>query len=284
MTIHRIPLLLLLAAVLVACSSPRPGAYYKDDGPPERVPAGLDHTPDAIPRVEPLASGANQPYVINGQRYVPDLSGKPYRARGKASWYGSKFHGKKTSNGETYDMYAMTAAHTTLPLPSYVRVTRVATGRAVVLRVNDRGPFHPGRIIDLSYAAAYKLGMHMLGSDEVIVERIMPDEIAGKNARASNQQAITVIPVATPAPASVAATVATGTTYLQVGAFRDPGNAQALKSRLTGLLTPNDPPVKVQQRGLYRVRIGPYSNRTAALNAAQTLSKQIGITPVLVKP
>jgi len=158
----------LAAAALAACSSSR-------DGPPARPPAGLAHIADAVPRSEPLSSGANRPYQINGKRYVPDVSGKPYRERGVASWYGTKYHGKKTANGEIYDMYAMTAAHTTLPLPSYVRVTRVATGRSVVVRVNDRGPFHAKRIIDLSYAAAYKLGIHTLGSDEVIVERIITD-------------------------------------------------------------------------------------------------------------
>jgi len=289
-----------LVAILTACSSPRPGGYFQDDGPPERVAASLDNTPDATPRIEPLSRGGNQPYVIKGKRYVPDLSGKPYRARGIASWYGTKFHGKKTSNGETYDMYAMTAAHPTLPLPSYVRVTRVATGRSVVLRVNDRGPFHNDRIIDLSYGAAYKLGIHMLGSDEVIVERIMPDEIPGGNALATASTpaapapaSVSVRPVSTPAPVSVSvpapkpAPAASGRVSLQMGAFRESGNAQALAARVTQSLNAAAPPVSVRQSPndrLYRVRVGPYATRKAALDAAQTLSDRTGIKPILVKP
>jgi len=166
----------VLAALLAACSLPR-GGYLRGDGPPARVAVNLDAIPDAVPRAEPLARGANKPYVVNGRRYVPDVSGQPYRARGMASWYGQKYHGNKTSTGETYNMYAMTAAHPTLPLPSYVRVTRTATGVSVIVRVNDRGPFHAGRIIDLSYAAAYKLGLLGPGTAEVLVERILPQEM-----------------------------------------------------------------------------------------------------------
>ena len=112
-----------------------------------------------MPRIEPYASGANRPYVVFGQRYVPDTTGQPYRKQGIASWYGKKFHGNSTSIGEPYDMYAMTAAHTTLPVPSYARVTSLVNGRTVIVRVNDRGPFHSDRIMDLSYVAAYKLGI-----------------------------------------------------------------------------------------------------------------------------
>src|SRR5690606_24294088 len=121
------------------------GGYYKDDGPPDSPPANLDQVPDPLPAVEPLASGPNRPYVIFGKRYVPATSLQPYKVRGIASWYGRKFHGARTSNGEIYDMYAMTAAHTTLPIPSYARVTRVATGKSVIVRINDRGPFHDNR-------------------------------------------------------------------------------------------------------------------------------------------
>lgn len=156
----------------------RGGGYYKDDGPPDRPPADLLLVPDAMPDLEPYASGPNKPYNVFGKNYVPDTSGRPYRVQGLASWYGKKFHGQKTSNGDIYDMYGMTAAHTTLPIPSYVRVTRVATGKSVLLRVNDRGPFHSDRIIDLSYTAAVKLGILGAGSAEVVVEHLMPDEIA----------------------------------------------------------------------------------------------------------
>lgn len=153
------------------------GGDYRRDGPHANPPANLDAIPDAVPRIEPLARGPNRPYVVMGKRYVPDVSGRPYRARGIASWYGRQFHGRPTSNGEIYNMYAMTAAHPTLPIPSYARVTNPRNGRSVIVRINDRGPFIAGRIIDLSYVAAYKLGTLQHGTGEVIVERIMPEEI-----------------------------------------------------------------------------------------------------------
>lgn len=180
--------------------SSRGGGYYKDDGPPDRPPSDLLLVPDALPAVEPLASGPNKPYNVFGKNYRPDTSGRPYRVQGLASWYGKKFHGQKTSNGDIYDMYGMSAAHTTLPIPSYVRVTRVATGKSVLLRVNDRGPFHSDRIIDLSYTAAVKLGILGAGSAEVVVEHLMPDEIARIRAERSGEQT----EYASRAPATVA--------------------------------------------------------------------------------
>ncbi|NMK47368.1 septal ring lytic transglycosylase RlpA family protein, partial [Achromobacter sp. Bel] len=174
-------LMLLLAIAVAGCSSTggrkKGGGYYKDDGPDANPPSNLDQVPDAVPRIEPYASGANRPYVVFGQRYVPDTSGQPYKQRGTASWYGKKFHGNSTSIGESYDMYAMTAAHTTLPIPSYARVTSLVNGKTIVVRVNDRGPFHSDRIMDLSYVAAYKLGIIGPGSGQVIVESIPQAEI-----------------------------------------------------------------------------------------------------------
>ena len=137
--------------------------YYKDDGPGADIPANLDSVPDAVVRAEPLHRFANRPYTVLGRDYVPATELKPYRERGIASWYGRKFHGQKTSIGEVYDMYAMTAAHPTLPLPSYARVTGVASGKTVVVRVNDRGPFLHGRVIDLSKAAAQAIGISGVG-------------------------------------------------------------------------------------------------------------------------
>ncbi len=165
---------LLLAAFMVtalaACTlGPRRGGH--EDGPGA---GNLDRIADARPRSEPLNRGANSPYTALGRKYVPYQSLTPYRQRGIATWYGRKFHGKPTSSGERYDMYAMTAAHTLLPIPSYVRVTNLSNGRSIVVRVNDRGPFHPERIIDLSYAAAYKLGFVNAGSVRVEVEAILP--------------------------------------------------------------------------------------------------------------
>jgi peptidoglycan lytic transglycosylase len=182
----------LAALLMAACSSapkketPAPAAgpskpsaiakpgYYKDDGPGEAVPDNIDSIPDAVPRAEALHRFANRPYAVFGREYVPATTLRPYRERGIASWYGRKFHGEKTSTGEVYDMYAMTAAHPTLPIPSYARVTGVASGKSVVVRVNDRGPFLHDRVIDLSYAAAHRIGIAQKGSGEVIVEAILP--------------------------------------------------------------------------------------------------------------
>lgn len=167
--------LVLAAAFLAGCgSSPeRGGGYYKDDGPGARVP-NLAAIPDAVPRHEPLHRWANRPYERFGKRYVPLGRVGPFQQRGVASWYGKRFHGNPTSSGEIYDMYKMSAAHPILPIPSFARVTNLANGRTVVVRVNDRGPFHAGRVIDLSYAAAYKLGYVAAGSARVLVEQIVP--------------------------------------------------------------------------------------------------------------
>src|SRR5690606_22759323 len=161
--------LLGLALLLGACASPGPrppdsagsgaasesagrgGGYYLDDGPGRGAPVDLAAIPDAVPRVEPLRAVNRPPYAAFGRRSVPMTELTPYRSRGVASWYGRRYHGRQTSSGEVYDMYAMTAAHPTLPLPSYVRVTHLGNGRSVVLRVNDRGPFLNDRLIDLSW-------------------------------------------------------------------------------------------------------------------------------------
>ena len=167
-----------LIVLLSACGSApqRGGGYYKDDGPGENPPANLASIPDAVPRSEPLHKYANRPYEVFGRKYVPLAAVQPFTQRGTASWYGKKFHGQKTSSGETYDMYKMTAAHPTLPIPSYARVTNLANRKSVVVRINDRGPFHTDRIIDLSYAAAYKLGYTGAGSARVEIEAIVPSQ------------------------------------------------------------------------------------------------------------
>lgn len=170
---RRVALALLLVAGCSSTPEQRPGGYYKDDGPPERGP-NLASIPDAMPRHEPLHRWANRPYEALGKRFVPLTRVGPFEQRGTASWYGKRFHGKPTSSGEAYDMYKMSAAHPILPIPSYVRVTNLANGRKVVVRVNDRGPFHAGRVIDLSYAAAHKLGYIAAGSARVLVEQVVP--------------------------------------------------------------------------------------------------------------
>ncbi len=150
------------------------GGYYLDDGPGDNPPVDLHSIPDATPRDEPLRPANMRPYVALGKSYRPKTRHESYRERGIASWYGRRYHGQKTASGEIYDMYGMTAAHTTLPLPSYVRVTNIANGKSIVVRVNDRGPFLSDRLIDLSYTAAYKLDVLDGGSAWVEVENILP--------------------------------------------------------------------------------------------------------------
>lgn len=209
----------------------RPGGYYQDDGPHASPPTDLDRVPDARPRDEPLHRYANRPYRVLGQSYTPATRLAPFSQRGKASWYGRKFHGKQTASGEIYDMYKMTAAHPTLPIPSYVRVRNLENDRSVIVRVNDRGPFLRGRVIDLSYTAAHRLGYIEQGSASVEVTAIVPGEEvelssaapirplrhAGSAATAAEVAAVVVpevpevapigaltMPEATEAPASVA--------------------------------------------------------------------------------
>lgn len=302
----------LLAAVVAGCSSTggrKRGGYYKDDGPDANPPSNLDSIPNAMPRIEPLAGGANRPYVVFGKRYVPITSDQSFTQRGIASWYGKKFHGNSTSNGESYDMYAMTAAHPTLPIPSYARVTSAINGRTIIVRVNDRGPFHDGRIMDLSYVAAYKLGIIGPGSGAVTVQRILPDEVRrmiaerdsgrNSNATASVTDARPLPPATVPAMAAAqattinmtlsgaatsgvaAASAANGTVYLQLGAFSQSANARSLATRVSGQLAEMGlPPATIEQAGqLYRVHVGPYSDRTAAMSAVQTVAEKTGILP-----
>lgn len=181
-----------MAAVLTACSTTktRPGGFYQNDGPPDRVPADILRTPDAVPRVEPFHRFANRPYTALGRSYTPMTEDKPFRQRGLASWYGRQFHGNRTSSGEIYDMFAMTAAHPTLPIPSYVRVRHLGSGATVVVRVNDRGPFKPDRVIDLSYAAAARLGYASIGTAEVEVVRLTHAEIRGGRVSAAEAVAM----------------------------------------------------------------------------------------------
>ncbi|WP_395822558.1 septal ring lytic transglycosylase RlpA family protein [Collimonas sp.] len=162
------------------------GGYYKDDGPGDAIPEGLLDVPDAIPTVEPYSRTGNKPYVVFGKTYTPITDDQPFKQRGIGSWYGKKFHKQRTSSGEPYDMYKMTAAHPTLPIPSYARVTNLKTGTQVIVRINDRGPFHSSRIIDLSYTAALKLGYLGSGSGELEVERLLPADIIAMKKQLQN--------------------------------------------------------------------------------------------------
>lgn len=184
---------LISTVLLTACTGG--GGYFQDDGPPSGFFANSDFSnlPDAVPKYEAPHRGANKPYVVGGKRYVPITGDQPMTQRGTASWYGKKFHGKKTSTGETYNMYAMTAAHKTMELPSYAKVTNLKNGRSVIVRVNDRGPFVDNRIIDLSYAAASKLGYVKNGTASVKVERIRMADIKNGKLPASSGGLIRLI-------------------------------------------------------------------------------------------
>ena len=252
--------------------------YYKDDGPGESPPANLDAIPDAVPRLEPLNRFANRPYTVLGKDYVPATSLRPYKERGIASWYGRKFHGQKTSNGDTYDMYAMTAAHPTLPLPSYARVTNASTGRSVVVRVNDRGPFLHDRIIDLSYAAANRIGTAAKGSGEVIVEAIIPGE-GTIVAAAPLPPVVATAPLRTvEAPqAAAVSTESSGGFAVQLGAFQNNVNAQNFLAHVQGQLATAQVEPKVREAGgLYRVYVGPYPDRDEAKRVADRLTSAFG--------
>ena len=331
----------VFAALLAACSTTPPGSaptkksvYYQDDGPPERVPADIASIPDAVPRVEPPHRAASRSYVALGRTYTPLTGDVPFRQRGMASWYGRQFHGNRTANGEIYDMFGMTAAHPILPLPSYVRVTNVRNGRSVIVRVNDRGPFKDDRVIDLSFAAATKLGIAAAGTGEVEVERITMAQIASGEYRrgdtgvarngsespaptsvasisvaqsaSSNPTPSVVVPAAltlpvvsgVPAEAATSAAVAaipareapaisSGSVggargwAVQLGAFSQEANAEALAGRTAALLAFLEPadalPVRVprieKDGAVYRVLVGATPDRDAALSLARELEK-----------
>jgi rare lipoprotein A len=254
--------LVLLAAFLAGCASTPPGqepapapaqgkgGYYKDDGPHENPPSNLAEVPDAEPRAEPLHRYANRPYQVFGRSYVPLVQLQPFRERGLASWYGRRFHGQKTASGERYDMYAMTAAHPTLPIPSYARVTHAGSGRSVVVRINDRGPFHPGRVIDLSYAAAFKLGFIQAGSAPVELEAVLPGEPA---------------------------------VYVQLGAFSSRENAESLQARLARELAWIKEAAQVLLSGdLWRLHVGPYRSQEDARSIAERIESHLSVKPLIV--
>jgi rare lipoprotein A len=263
-------------------SSPPPTAptpsskYYADDGPPLALPDDLDAIPDAVPKLEPLHRFANRPYTVLGRDYVPATMLRPYRERGVASWYGRKFHGQKTSTGEVYDMFAMTAAHPTLPLPSYARVTSVGNGRSVVVRVNDRGPFLHGRVIDLSYVAAHRLGIAQRGSGEVVVEAILPGDAGPPAARPLPP--VLESASAETAPVAQAAAPPSAGYVVQLGAFANYANAQAFLAHVQNQTAAAQVEPRVRQaQGLWRVFVGPYVEREEARRVAERIASAFGL-------
>jgi rare lipoprotein A len=277
-----------LATGLNGCGSePSRGGYYKDDGPGGRAPSNLDKVPDAKPRIEPLHPAANNAYTALGKRYVPYKTLKPYRERGIASWYGRRFHGQPTSSGERYDMYAMSAAHTILPIPSYARVTNLANGRSVIVRVNDRGPFRSGRIIDLSYAAAHRLGYVDSGSARVEVEAILPGKTAVSTRRAGSAAATPIEAGAAPRAqrldADIPLAIDPRGVFLQLGAFSSRENAEEMRAKIYRRLDWLNDPVEIRPRGgLYRLYAGPYRDRAAAMEVAGRIDASMQLTPVVI--
>ncbi len=255
------------------------GGYYKDDGPGDNPP-DIRTIEDPEPRLDPLHRFANNPYSVEGRTYTPMRAIRPFTQRGLASWYGKRFNGQRTSSGEIYDMYGMTAAHATLPIPSYAKITNLQNGRSVVVRVNDRGPFHSERIIDLSWTAAAKLGYVESGSAQVEVELIQPQDFAlySRNRTTVASRGFSIISTAQAAePAPVDAG------YLQLGAFSSRDNAETFRGRVARELPALQDFVRVQEgEGTWRVRLGPYANRDDALGDAAKLRAALAIEPVLV--
>lgn len=278
-----------------SATATKPGGYYLDDGPGDNPPKDIDSIPNAVPKKEPLLERANKPYKALGAVYTPMTSYQPYNARGVASWYGKRYHGRNTSSGEVYDMYSMSAAHPTLPLPSYVKVTNPANGRFVVVRVNDRGPFKSDRIIDLSYAAAYKLRFSTQGSTLVQVEAIDASNTSPSYV-ASYTQAIAATPVATTTPTSTqTVTINPASTpvvdnnsnlqvteyFVQAGAFRNETNAELLVKKIQVLdIEQNAGINKVYNNGLYRLKLGPYENKQEADKVAASIRRQLNISTI----
>ena len=300
------------AASAAAPRASRGGSYYQDDGPGDNPPANLDQIEDAEPKLEPLHRFANNPYTVFGQQYQPYKTLASYRQRGIGSWYGRKFHGQRTSSGEPYDMYAMSAAHATLPIPSYARVTNLANGRSVLVRINDRGPFHSGRLIDLSYTAAYKLGYAEAGSTAVEVESITREDmplIAARRRQApapvtaaaappdAQQQPTATGPVA---PVIVAAASAlqpdiaepaapipveaeAGGIYLQLGAFSGRDNAENFRMRVYQQLAWLNDAIQIFTRdGMFRLHLGPYRNRSEANVVAEKIRAALDFRPLVL--
>lgn len=231
-----------LYVFLIACSD----VTEKRDSAPSKTP-DVSNIPDAVPKDEPRSKYGNaSSYEVFGKRYYTLKSSKGYKQKGVASWYGTKFHGRRTSSGEPYDMYAMTAAHKTLPLPTYVEVTNLDNGRKVIVKVNDRGPFHGNRLIDLSYSAATKLDIISRGTGKVEVRAITAGQAPVKSASL-------VKPPEKASPVSL---------YLQVGAFKTTSAAQQLKTKLQQQI--GDAILIVPSRQAddrwYRVRVGPLEN------------------------
>jgi rare lipoprotein A len=239
------------------------------DGGPKR-PVDVSGVADAVPRVEKRTRAGNKSsYTVFGKTYTVLSSSKGFTERGDASWYGTKFHGNTTANGEIYNMYAMTAAHKSLPIPSYVKVTNLDNGRSVVVRVNDRGPFHAGRIIDLSYAAAAKLGYVNKGTAPVEIETVGPgDQLdKGHSLTDSNPR---IVPAENSKPKTEGYTLPPNT-FLQAGAFSNKNSADSVHTEISKLTSVPASVVESKIDNLFRVRLGPINNNVILMNLRELL-------------
>ncbi len=299
--------------------APRVSPATDRDGPEANPPVDLASVPDAEPVLEPIrVGGPNKPYEVLGQAYVPITFDQPFTERGLASWYGRKFHGRRTASGEVYNMYAMTAAHPTLPIPSYARVRNPGNGREVVVRINDRGPFHAGRVLDLSYTAALKLDL-LHGVAPVELQRITFESIrsggwrregeaardaasvaardaasvASRDAAAVSPPtvvvaALAVVTIAPPtvadAPAARALTVPARGFWVQLGAFRLRDGAESFQQRVIAELDWLSPLLAVfNEASMFRLQAGPYPSRDQARSAAERVRAGLQLVPVIVE-
>lgn len=245
-----------------AVSEPKKGGgYYLDDGPDAHPPTNLDTIPDAVPKIEPLQNNVNRPYTALGKTYTPATRLNSYQETGLASWYGRRFNGKRTASGERYNMYAMTAAHPTLPIPSYARVKSLKNDKTIIVRINDRGPFHHNRIIDLSYTAAHKLGIIQGGSGMVEVTAITPAEISqGRDLDAT----------------------ASGI-FLQLGSFSSHDNAEKLLAEASTKLDKSSAALVIlNQSHQYHVALGPYTDDDSANQAAHEIETRMNLKPIRI--
>ncbi len=263
----------LAASLLTGCGTQPPRPDEQADGPPPHL-IDFDAIPEPVPRVEPLSRYGNPDfYDVWGQRYYTLKTASGYVERGQASWYGTKFHGKRTSSGEPFDLYGLSAAHRSLPLPTYVRVTNLQNGRSTIVRVNDRGPFHSERLLDLSWAAAGRLGILGQGTAFVEVRAIDP---LGEPPRGP-MQARTPVKTTRPAPVPVRV-------WVQIGAFSDPENAERLLARLR---TEVDTPAHIDSVSsgnatLHRLRVGPLASVDEAEALREAVARVIPGEPRVV--
>ena len=269
---------ILIALLIAGCGGQKArkadGGYYGGDSPPLQN-RDFSKIPDAVPKPEPLSRTGNKPYTVFGKSYKPLSSSRGFVQAGVASWYGKKFHGRRTSSGEIYDIWKMTAAHPTLPLPTYVRVTSLNTGKNIVVKVNDRGPFLHNRIIDLSYAAAHKLGIAKAGTGRVRIEALQADK----------QSASEIDTEIYEVQSGYAGFGGEQAYLIQVGAYTDRKNVRIIRNKLAALnfsLFPTNIETIFLNNPPYKVRVGPYSEIESALRAQKSLKNILGYEPLLL--